>query len=246
MGRNHFPQSTILLPKNLHRLYYSNILTLILTSPNEEKEPFHSVILILSYHTMKTSALQSRQNQNQRTRLVKQKSFLKQSLALKSRLLSKSTMLLILILIQSQFQTQIEKTEALTLIQILKLEILGLGLGPVALDMRRLEMEHNRNLMMNWKKSRVLLLLLLRLLVRPSRVLNLALVQSLTTAYHHLLHPHISTDHLPTLILTDTLMDLQDHPDEAIHTGTALAQAGMAPISIVMREEDMNVVGEGG
>ena len=86
---------------------------------------------------------------NQRTRLVKQKSFLKQSLALKSRLLRKS-MTLILILTQSQFQTQIEKTEVLTLIQIVKLKILGLGLGLVALNMHRLEMEHNHNLMMNY------------------------------------------------------------------------------------------------
>jgi hypothetical protein len=43
---------------------------------------------------------------------------------------------------------------------------------------------------------------------------------------------------------------LQDHPDEAIHSGTSIAQAGMAPISIVMIEEgmdlDMNVVGEAG
>ena len=169
MGRNHFPQT--ILP---HRLYYSNILTLILTTPNEERELFHSVISILSYHSMKTSPLQARQNQNRRTRL-KQKSFLKQSLALKSRLPSKSTMLIqILTPSQSQTQiTQIEKTEALTLIQILKLEILDLGLGPVALDMRKPEMELNQT-MINRKKSKVLLL---RLLVRPSRVLNSALVQ---------------------------------------------------------------------
>jgi hypothetical protein len=40
-----------------------------------------------------------------------------------------------------------------------------------------------------------------------------------------------------------------DHPDEAIRLGT-LAQAGMVPISIVMKEEGtdmhMNVVGEAG
>ena len=60
MGRNHFPQTTILLPKNLHHLYYSssNILTPILIFPNKKKELFHSVILILSYHLMKTSPLQ--------------------------------------------------------------------------------------------------------------------------------------------------------------------------------------------
>ena len=79
------------------------------TDPNLPKQRERAVILILSYHLMKMSPLQPRQYQNQRTRLVKQKSFLKQRLALTLRLLSKS-MMLILILTQSQFQTQIEKT----------------------------------------------------------------------------------------------------------------------------------------
>jgi hypothetical protein len=161
--RNHFP------PTN-HRLYYSNILTPILSAPNEEKAPFHSAISILFYHPMKTSPLQPRQNQKPRIRL-KQKPILKQSLALKSRLPTKSTML-ILILNQARFQTQIEMTdsEALTLIQILKLEILDLVLGPAALAILRME----DKLMMNQKISKMLLL---RLLVKPSRVLNSALVQ---------------------------------------------------------------------
>ena len=171
MGRNHFPQT--ILPKEIHHpLYYSNNLTLILTAPNEEKEPFHSAISILFYHSMKTSPLQPRLNQNPRTRL-NQKSFLKQSLpaALKSRLPTKSTMLT-LILTQIQFQIQIEKTETLTRIQILKLEILDLGLGLVPFDVHRVEMKDK--LMMNREISKVLLL---RLVDKPNKVLNPALVQ---------------------------------------------------------------------
>jgi hypothetical protein len=139
---NHFP------PTN-HRLYYSSILT----APNEEKAPFHSAISIPFYYSMKMSPLQPRQNQKPRTK-PKQNPILKQSLALKSRFPTKST----IILNQSH---QIERTEAPTLIQILKLKILGLDLGPVALAM----------LMMNRKISKMLLLLL------PSRVLNSALAQ---------------------------------------------------------------------
>ena len=171
MGRNRFSQTT----GNHHRLYYSNILTpVLLTTPIEGKGPFHLAILILIYHPMKTSPLHRSPNQNQRR--IKQKLFLKQSLALKSRLPNKSTMSILLLLtpsqFQSQFQIQIEKTEALSRIQILKLEILGLDLGPALLDMRRPEMKHK---LMNRKISKVLLLR--RVLVNPSRVLNSALVQ---------------------------------------------------------------------
>ena len=49
--------------------------------------------------------------------------------------------------------------------------------------------------------------------------------------YHHTSHSRTSTDHLPSPNLTE------DHPDEAIHSGTSLAQRVlMAPISIVMKE----------
>ena len=170
MERNRFPQTT----ENRHRLYCSNILTLIVTTPTEEKRLFHSAISILIYRSMKTSLLHPRQDQNQRR--IKQKSFLKQSLALKSRLPNRLKMSILLPTqsqSQTQIQTQIEKTETLTRIQILKLEILGMDLGPVVLDIRSLETEHS---LMNRKISKVLLLLR-RLAVKPSRVLNSVLLQ---------------------------------------------------------------------
>ena len=116
-----------------------------------------------------------------------------------------------------------------------------MDLGLAALDIRRsrlVEMEEHQP-MMNRKISKVLLL---QLLVKTSRVLDSALVQQLLITYHHPLHPHTSTDHLPTPIPT---VIFQDHPDEVIISGTPLAQAGMAPIFIVMKEVmvlDMNVV----
>ena len=187
---------------------------------------------------MRTFPLQLRSNQNQRR--LKQKSLLKQSLALKSRLPNKSTTS-ILLFTQFQFQnqiTQIEKTETLTRIQILKLEILDLGLGPLALDMRRPEREHK---LMNRKISKVLLLR--RLLVKHSRVLDSVLLQRSTTVYHrHPSRPHTSMDHPPIPNLTDLFQGRLD-------AEMCLAQADMAHISIViMKEEgmglDMNAVGE--
>ena len=80
--------------------------------------------------------------------------------------------MLTLILTQTQFQIQIEKTETLTRIQILKLEILDLGLGLVPFDVRRVETKDK--LMMNREISKMLLL---RLVDKPNKVLNPALVQ---------------------------------------------------------------------
>jgi hypothetical protein len=153
---------------------------------------------------MITSPLQPRQNQNPRTRL-NQKSFLKQSW-----LPTKSTMLILIL----QFQTQIEKTETPTGIQIFKLDF-GFGFGSCGAqvglggDGGQADESENKQLTTAGQTQQSPQL-------SPGPVIN-EITSPIT--------PHNSTDHLPTSNPTDLF---QDHPDEAIHSGMSLAQAGMA------------------